>query len=90
MSTIIKPLEELIHGLSPRLRDEVRRFVEFLLSKQTRSKPRRLRQDWAGTLKAEGQTGVSLQHLASEASNAQSSAERKVIGEQGTLFLLHQ
>jgi hypothetical protein len=61
-----KPLEELIHELSPQLRKEVRTFVEFLLSKDRQSKPHRLRQDWAGALHAEGQTGVALQHLASE------------------------
>jgi hypothetical protein len=65
MSTITKPLEELIQDLSPRLRGEVRTFVEFLLSKRVRSAKRKLRQDWAGTLKAEGYTSVELQHLAS-------------------------
>ena len=66
MSTIIKPLEELIQDLSPRLRVEVRTFVEFLLSKRTRPAKRKLRQDWAGGLKAEGYTGVELQHRASD------------------------
>jgi hypothetical protein len=66
MSIITKPLEELIQDLSPRLRVEVRTFVEFLLSKGTRPVRRTLRQDWAGALKAEGYTGVELQHLASE------------------------
>ncbi len=58
-----KPLEELIHDLSPQLRKEVRTFVEFLLSKDRQSKPHRLRQDWAGTLHAEGQTSVALQEM---------------------------
>ena len=66
MSTITKPLEELIQDLSPRLRVEVRTFVEFLLSKPTRATKRKLRQDWAGALKGEGYTSVELQHLASE------------------------
>jgi len=66
MSTITKPLEELIRDLPPRLRVEVRTFVEFLLSKRTRPTLRKLRQDWAGTLKAEGYTSVELQHLSSE------------------------
>ncbi len=66
MSTITKPLEELIQDLSPRLRVEVRTFIEFLLSKRTRPAKRKLRQDWAGALKAEAYTGVELQHLASE------------------------
>ena len=66
MGTITKPLEELLEDLSPRLRVEVRTFVEFLLSKRTRPAQRKLRQDWAGALKAEGYTSVELQHLASE------------------------
>ncbi len=53
MGAITKPLEELIQELSPRLRGEVRTFVEFLLSKHTRPSKRKLRQDWAGALKAE-------------------------------------
>ncbi len=66
MSTITKPLEELIQDLSPRLRVEVRTFVEFLLSKRTRPTKHKLRQDWAGVLKAEGYTSLELQHLAAE------------------------
>ena len=66
MNTVTKPLEELIQDLPPRLRVEVRNFVEFLLSKQIRPTKRRLRQDWAGTLKADGYTSVELQHLASD------------------------
>jgi hypothetical protein len=44
----------------------VRSFVEFLLSKQIRPVRRKLRQDWAGTLKADGHSSVELQHLASD------------------------
>ena len=70
MSTITKPLEELIQALSPRRRVEVRTFVEFLLSKRTRPVQRQLRQDWAGALKAEGYTSLELQHRASEWRNS--------------------
>lgn len=66
MSTVTKPLEELIQDLSPRLRVEVRNFVEFLLGKQLRRTKRKLHQDWAGMLKADGYTSVELQHLASD------------------------
>jgi hypothetical protein len=59
-----KPLEELIAELPPPLQLEVRDFVEFLLSKQERKQERRLRQDWANTVKLPGQTGVDLQHQA--------------------------
>lgn len=58
MSTATKPLEELIRELSPRLRVEVRAFVESLLTKPKRSTKRRLRQDWAGALKASGYSAV--------------------------------
>lgn len=66
MSTATKPLEELIRELSPRLRVEVRTFVESLLAKPKRSTKRKLRQDWAGALKASGYSSVELQHLALE------------------------
>lgn len=66
MSTVTKPLEELIQDLPPHLRVEVTNFVEILLSKQIRPTKRKLRQDWADTLKADGYTSVELQHLASD------------------------
>ena len=68
MSTATKPLEELIHELSPTQRAEVRDFVEFLLTKHERSTPRQLRQDWAEALKQEHAqlSAVDLQHRALE------------------------
>ncbi|MBM3134757.1 MAG: DUF2281 domain-containing protein [Chloroflexi bacterium] len=68
MDTMTKPLETLVGELTPPLRAEVRDFVEFLLVKRRRTAPRRLRQDWAGTLQAFRQqyTSVALQHLALE------------------------
>lgn len=66
MSTVTKPLEELIQDLPPHLRVEVTNFVEILLSRQIRPTKRKLRQDWADTLKADGYTSVELQHLASD------------------------
>lgn len=65
MSTITQPLEELIQELSPSLREEVRTFAEFLLSRHIHPVKRKLRQDWAGMLKGEDYTSVELQHLAS-------------------------
>ena len=66
MSTAIKPLEELIRELPPALRAEVRDFVEFLLTKRVQPRGQKLRQDWAGTLRAYQQqyTSLDLQHLA--------------------------
>lgn len=66
MSTTTKPLEELIRELPPRLRVEVRTFVESLLAKPKRTARRKLRQDWAGALQASGYSSVELQHLALE------------------------
>jgi hypothetical protein len=64
MDIAMKPLEELIQQLSPRLRVQARTYVEFLLTKRTRPRQGRLRQDWAGALKAQNYTSVELQHLA--------------------------
>jgi Protein of unknown function (DUF2281) len=68
VSTAPKPLEELIHELSPALRAEVRDFVEFLLTKHERLAPHHLRQDWAEAVKPEHTqlSTVDLQHRASE------------------------
>jgi hypothetical protein len=51
MSAIAMPLEEVVRELPPHLRDEVRDFAEFLLTKQSRRPGRALRQDWAGALR---------------------------------------
>jgi hypothetical protein len=66
MTTATKPLEELIHELSPPLQAEVRDFVEFLLTKHDRSTPGQLRQDWAEAARPEHAqlSSVDLQHLA--------------------------
>jgi hypothetical protein len=60
MSTVVKPLDELIQELSPNMRDEVRHFVEFLLAKQERETGKKLRQDWAGALREYRQEYTSL------------------------------
>jgi hypothetical protein len=65
MSTSVRPLEELVKELSPQLKIEVQAFVESLLSKANQPVRRKLRQDWAGTLKAD-RTSIELQHLAVE------------------------
>jgi hypothetical protein len=67
MSSIAKPLEEMIQELPPNLRIEVQEFVEALLARTSQPilKPK-LRQDWGGMLKAEGYTSVELQNLAIE------------------------
>ena len=65
MSTSVKPLEELVRELSPQLKVEVQAFIESLLTKSNQPTRRKLRQDWAGMLKAD-YTSVELQHLAVE------------------------
>ena len=65
MSTSVKPLEELMRELSPQLKLEVQAFVESLLTKSNQPVRRKLRQDWAGMLKAD-YTSIELQHLSVE------------------------
>ena len=67
VSTITKPLQELVQELPPDLRAEVRDFVEFLLAKRGRRARRVLRQDWAGALRNYRQqyTSLELQRQAS-------------------------
>lgn len=66
MNMAVKPLEELIRELPPALRVEVCDFVEFLLAKRVQPRKRKLRQDWAGTLRNYPQqyTSLELQHVA--------------------------
>ncbi len=67
MNTSSKPLEELLQELPPHIKNEVRDFVEFLLSKQnsvTKNSVRFLRQDWADQISIPEYSSVELQHLA--------------------------
>jgi hypothetical protein len=68
MSTATKPLRELIEELPPDLHDEVRDFVEFLLTKRERQAGRPLKQDWAGALREhrEQYTSLELERQASK------------------------
>ena len=60
MSTVTKPLQELIQELPPDMQAEVRDF-EFLLAKRGRHAKRTLRQDWAGALRHYRQQYTSLE-----------------------------
>jgi hypothetical protein len=51
MSTMTKPLEELMRELPPDMRQEVRNFAEFLLTKQAQRTSSMLQQNWAGALR---------------------------------------
>jgi hypothetical protein len=66
MSAAAKPLVELVRDLPPDMQVEVRDFVEFLLLKRGRKPARKLRQDWAGSLRdVRGQyTSLELQKKA--------------------------
>jgi hypothetical protein len=68
MSTATKPLRELIEELPPDLHDDVRDFVEFLLTKRERQAGRPLKQDWAGALREhrEQLTSLELERQASK------------------------
>ena len=46
-----RPLSELVEELPPDVQREVRDFVEFLISKHSRTPGKKLRQDWAGALR---------------------------------------
>lgn len=50
MQTPVKPLTELVRDLPLVVEQEVRDFVEFLLTKHDREPGKMLRQDWAGAL----------------------------------------
>lgn len=68
METLEKPLEELVRELPPFIRNEVRDFVEFLISKHSRASGKKLKQTWAGSLSAykHQYSSVDLQHKAME------------------------
>ena len=66
MDISTKPLEEVIRELSPDLRAEVQTFISILLKQVAKNGKTKLRQDWAGMLKADSYTSVELQHLAVE------------------------
>ena len=46
-----RPLSELIDELPSAAQQEVRDFVEFLISRHGREPGKKLRQDWAGALR---------------------------------------
>jgi hypothetical protein len=63
-----KPLSELVEELPPDVQREVRDFVEFLISKRSHAPGKKLRQDWAGTLRdyREEYSALELQKKALE------------------------
>ena len=63
-----KPLEVLVNELPPADQEEVRDFVEFLLTKRKKKASYYLRQDWADALAEyrDQYTSLELQKLALE------------------------
>ena len=63
-----RPLSELVEELPPDVQQEVRDFVEFLISKHGRASGKKLRQDWAGALRdySDQYTALELQKKALE------------------------
>jgi len=57
----VKTLEQLMKELPPELRKEVEDFVRFLLERRTRKGGTKLRQDWAGALRAYRHQYTSLE-----------------------------
>lgn len=66
MTSMDKPLDELVLELPPNLRMEVRDFIEFLLTKHEGRRPRALTLSWRGALKDVPYSSVDLQHKAAE------------------------
>ncbi len=68
MSMAVKPLPELVKELPPYAQRVVRDFVEFLLVKHRPKAGKKLRQDWAGALRAyrDQYTALELQQKALE------------------------
>lgn len=66
MTTVEKPLIELIATLPPHLQDQVRSYVNTLLEENPSPSASPLKQTWAGALRDfRGQmTSVELQHRA--------------------------
>jgi len=63
-----KSLEELIREVPPEFQKEIRDFVLFILEKRTKKEDRKLRQDWAGSLRdfRDQYTSLELQKKALE------------------------
>lgn len=61
MSAATRALEDVVQELPPELRDQVRDFAEFLLTKRSRRPAKTLRQDWAGALRENREQYTSLE-----------------------------
>ncbi len=62
-----KTIEALVNELPPELQQEVYDFAQFLLDRKVKTKPKKLRLDWAGGLREfrDQYTSLELQHKVS-------------------------
>lgn len=60
----MKNIETKINQLTPDLINELDNYLDYLISKSTTKKSRKLNQDWAGGLKGEKYNSVDLQKKA--------------------------
>lgn len=68
MKNHTRRLDELVKGLPPEIRKEVKEFVASLIQKRQKKPSGKLKFDWAGALKdlRDQYTSVELQHKISE------------------------
>jgi len=60
----IKNIELKINKLTPSMIGELDRYLDYLINNRTIRKPKRLKQDWAGGLKAIKMSSIELQKKA--------------------------
>jgi len=60
----IKNIESKINQLTPSMIGELDRYLDYLIKRRIVSKPKRLKQDWAGGLKDINMTSIELQKKA--------------------------
>ena len=60
----IKEIETKINQLTPGLIDELDHYLDYLITKKTDLKSKKLSQNWAGGLKGESYKSIELQKKA--------------------------
>ena len=60
----IKEIESKINKLSPRMIDELDRYLDYLINKRGSGRPKGLKQEWAGAIKDIHMSSVELQKKA--------------------------
>jgi len=60
----IKEIESKINKLSPKMIDELDRYLDYLINKRGSSRPKGLKQEWAGAIQDIHISSVELQKKA--------------------------